>query len=90
VEAIRAQPTDSQVMITGYGEAQALKVVPISPELSGTIVEIHPRLDAGEIIPRGETLFRIDIRNYDAAMKEAQATVKQWENTIKRLENSTP
>jgi multidrug efflux pump subunit AcrA (membrane-fusion protein) len=86
VEAIRAQPADAPVIITGYGEAHALKVVPISPEVSGTIVEIHPRLNAGEIISRGETLFRIDIRNYDAATKEAQATVKQWENTIKRLE----
>ena len=85
VEVIRAQPADAPVIITGYGEAHALKVVPISPAVSGTIVEIHPRLDAGEIIPRGETLFRIDIRNYDAATKEAQATVTQWENTIKRL-----
>jgi len=89
VEAIRVQPADSPVIITGYGEAHALKVVPISPEVSGTIVEINPRLDAGEIIPKGETLFTIDTRNYEAAMKETQATAKQWENTVKRLEKQS-
>lgn len=85
VEAIRVQPIDAPVVITGYGEVQALIVVPISPAVSGTIVEIHPRLDAGEIIPVGETLFRIDPRNYEAAVKEARAVETQWENTIWRL-----
>lgn len=86
VEAIRVLPADAPVVITGYGEVHALKVVPISPEVSGTIMEIHPRLDAGEIIPSGETLFQIDTRNYDAAAKEARANVMQWENAVKRLE----
>jgi multidrug efflux pump subunit AcrA (membrane-fusion protein) len=86
VEAIRLQPTDAPVVITGYGEVHALKVVPISPEVSGAIVEIHPHLNVGEVIPSGETLFKIDARNYDAAAKEAQANVMQWENAVKRLE----
>jgi multidrug efflux system membrane fusion protein len=86
VEAVRMHPVDVPVTITGYGEVQALKVVTISPEVSGTIVEVHPRLDAGEIIPGGETLFKVDTRNYDAAAKEAQANVMQWENAVKRLE----
>ncbi|WP_419660207.1 efflux transporter, RND family, MFP subunit, related to HlyD [Desulfosarcina variabilis str. Montpellier] len=85
VEAIRAQPADAPVRITGYGEVHALTVVPISPAVSGTIVETHPRLDEGEIIPMGETLFRIDPRNYEAAVKEARAVETQWENTIRRL-----
>ena len=85
MEAIRAQPVDAPVCITGYGEVHALNVVPISPAVSGTIVEIHPRLDAGEIISTGEPLFRIDPRNYEAAVKEARAVETQWENTIQRL-----
>jgi multidrug efflux pump subunit AcrA (membrane-fusion protein) len=86
VEAIRARPVDVPVVITGYGEVRPLRAVAVSPEVSGTVIEVHPRLDSGEIIPGGEALFRIDTRNYDAAMKEARATVMQWENTIKRLE----
>ncbi len=37
VEAIRVQPADAPVAITGHGVVQALKVVPISPQVSGTI-----------------------------------------------------
>ena len=85
VEALRVRPADVPVIITGYGEVQALKSVVISPEVSGTLVEIHPCLDAGEIIPSGETLFSVDARNYDAATKQALATVMQWKNAIKRL-----
>jgi len=85
VEAVRVHPADFPVVITGYGEVRALKVVVISPEVSGTLVGIHPRLDAGEIIPGGETLFRVDNRNYDAARKEARVAVMQWRNAIKRL-----
>jgi len=89
VEALRVHPADVPVVITGYGEVQALKTVVISPEVSGTLVEVHPRLDAGEIIPKGETLFRVDIRDYEAAKKEARATVVQWKNAIKRLEKQS-
>ena len=89
VEAIRAQPTDAPVVITGYGEVHALTVVTISPAVSGTIVEAHPRLDTGEIIPMGETLFRIDPRNYEASVKEAHAVEMQWENSIERLEKQS-
>jgi multidrug efflux pump subunit AcrA (membrane-fusion protein) len=86
VEAIRAQPVDVPVVITGYGEVQSLRAVAVSPEVSGTIVAVHPCLDVGGIIPKGEALFRIDTRNYDAAVKDNQATVMQWQNTIMRLE----
>lgn len=64
VEALQVKLEDIQVFITGYGEVKALNVVPISPEVSGKIVEIHPRLEAGEIIPKGEVLFKIDPRDY--------------------------
>jgi multidrug efflux pump subunit AcrA (membrane-fusion protein) len=89
VEAVRVHPADVPVVITGYGEVQVLRVVVISPEVSGTLVEVHPRLDAGEIISKGETLFKVDTRNYDAAKKGARATVVQWENAIRRLEKQS-
>ena len=64
VEALQVKQEDIPVFITGYGEVKTLNVVPISPEVSGKIVKIHPRLEAGEIIPKGEILFRIDPRDY--------------------------
>lgn len=85
VEAMRAETEDVPVFMTGYGEVKALDIVNISPEVSGKIVEIHPRLEVGELIPKGETLFKIDVRDYKAAVDEADAMVAQWTNTIERL-----
>jgi RND family efflux transporter MFP subunit len=64
VEALQVKQEDVQVFITGYGEVKTLNVVPISPEVSGKIVKIHPRMETGEIIPKGEILFKIDPRDY--------------------------
>lgn len=86
VEAIRVKPEDVPVFITGYGEARALNVVSISPEVSGRVVEIHPNLEVGGVIPKGEVLFRIDLADYAAGVAAEQAEVNQWKNTVARLE----
>ena len=85
VETRTAALESVQVIISGYGEVRALETVTISPEVSGRITDIHPRLRLGEIIPEGEILFRIDSRDYQASLDEATATTLQWENTIRRL-----
>ena len=69
VETIQIKKEDIQVVISGYGEVKALTVVPISPEVSGRIVDIHPRLKIGEIIPKGEVLFKIDPKDYLTVLK---------------------
>ncbi|MEE4354605.1 MAG: efflux RND transporter periplasmic adaptor subunit [Desulfatiglans sp.] len=85
VEALQITKEDAPVFITGYGEVKALNVVPISSEVSGKIVQIHSRLEAGEMIPKGENLFKIDSANYTASHEEARGVVQQWKNAILRL-----
>ena len=85
VRGLRATLENVPVFITGYGEVTALNVVAISPEVSGRIVYVHPRLETGEIIAKGETLYDIDDRNYQAALQEARAAVAQMNTTIQRL-----
>ncbi|MBU0960488.1 MAG: efflux RND transporter periplasmic adaptor subunit, partial [Proteobacteria bacterium] len=36
----------------------------IAAEVAGSVVEVHPRLQTGEVIPEGELLFAIDDRDY--------------------------
>ncbi len=86
VEVIEARQTDHQVMITGYGEARAITVVVISPEVSGRVTAVHPRLYVGEIIEAGALLFAVDERNYRAAFDEAEASVRQLELSVERLQ----
>lgn len=86
VEALRAVLEDVPVMIAGYGEVRPLDEVKIASEVAGSVVTVHPKLEAGEVIPAGEVLFTIDNRNYMAAMKGAEANVEQLKHTIQRLE----
>jgi len=76
VEALQVKQEDIQVFIAGYGEVNALNVVPIAPEVAGKIVKIHPRLEAGEIIPKGEILFKIDPRDYITVRKTSKDRLK--------------
>ncbi len=85
VETITAMPQDVRVFIRGFGDVRPLVVVPISSEVAGRIVEIHPRLEAGELIPKGEILFKIDPTNYKASYEDALARVSQKKSAIKRL-----
>jgi multidrug efflux pump subunit AcrA (membrane-fusion protein) len=85
VQVTTAQPGDYPVTITGFGETRALTVVTIAPEVSGRVVYTHPALRAGEIIPSGEVLFRIDPADYQARLEEAKAGVTQWRHTVARL-----
>ena len=86
VETLIAETEDVQVMISGFAEARPLDVVDISPEVSGKVIEVHSRLETGEIIPQGELLFKIDPRDYQASYDDARAKAAQWENTITRIE----
>ena len=85
VESMVVRAEDVPVVISGYGEVRALNVVRLSPEVAGTVVAVHARLETGEVIARGETLFRIDPRDYEAAAAEAAAAAAQWRHTISRL-----
>jgi RND family efflux transporter MFP subunit len=76
VEAMQIKKADIPVFITGYGEVKALTVVPIAPEVSGRIADIHPRLKIGEIIPKGEVLFKIDPKDYLTVLKTNRKRLK--------------
>jgi len=85
VQVQTAQPNDFPVVITGYGEARALTVVTIAPEVSGRVVYTTPELNVGRRIPSGDIIFRIDPADYEAGLQEAEAGVAQWQNTVARL-----
>ncbi|GMV99934.1 MAG: hemolysin D [Candidatus Hydrogenedentota bacterium] len=85
VEGIRAEPRDVQVILRQTGEAKAIDVVSVIPEVSGNIVEVHPNLDVGRVIPKGETMFLIDPRTYEANVSQAEAQVQTLTSTIERL-----
>ena len=86
VDVLKARYENIQVFIKGYGEIHSLNSVSLSPEISGEIIKVHPRLDTGEIIKKDELLFYINPVNYKAAQQEAYARVKQRESVLLRID----
>lgn len=72
VEVIKAEKKDYPVVLSAFGEADSVKTVPIAPEVGGKIIKIHPRLENGEIIHKGELLFKIDPCNYELIIKSGR------------------
>jgi membrane fusion protein, multidrug efflux system len=54
------------------GRVEAVERVEIRPRVSGTIDRIH--FDEGQLVRKGDLLFTIDPRPYQAALAQAQAT----------------
>ncbi len=86
VDVVAVRHESVPVTITGFGEARARDEITLSPEVSGRVESVHPRLDVGEVIPAGEPLFTIDARDYKARVAEAESAVAQLEAAIARWE----
>src|SRR5689334_6332439 len=71
VEAMAAAPGTATVTLKGFGEVRSIRTVPVASEVSGTIVQTHPRFVAGQIVKAGELLFAVDPRTYQASLEQA-------------------
>jgi len=86
VAVVTAHIEDIPVMIDGFGQAKARDEVVISPEVSGRVVRVNPQMETGGVIASGEELFALDPRDYASRVVEAEASVKQWESALQRIE----
>jgi len=66
---------DIPMIIQGYGTVNPKVEVDIVPEVAGKLVHIHPELKVGGLIRANETILQIDPRDYELAVRQAQATV---------------
>jgi RND family efflux transporter MFP subunit len=89
VKVLPVKAQTEPVTVTGYGEARALNVVALSAQVNGQVVEVHPRLEVGEVIEAGELLLRIDSRDYKAAVTQSRAEVSQWNSVVQRLQKQS-
>lgn len=67
------------------GRIDAIESVEVRPRVSGHIDEVH--LKAGQVVAKGEVLFRIDPRWYQAQYDIAAAVVERGKVRVKIAEN---
>lgn len=75
VDAVAARAASFPVRIPVQGTVQAARQVQLSPEVNGRVVWKNPRLVPGGRIAAGETLVRIDRREYELAVEQQRAAV---------------
>jgi len=75
VEVQPVQVRDVQVVVKGFGTVTPKVEVQIVPQVSGKVVWMNPNLTAGGFIRAYEEIFRIEPRDYELAVQQAQALV---------------
>ncbi|XOV86484.1 MAG: efflux RND transporter periplasmic adaptor subunit [Pseudomonadota bacterium] len=84
VEALPVSLQTVNLSVRAQGTVTPRTETTIVSEVSGQIVEVSPAFVAGGFFKSGETLVRIDDRNYRADLKRAQAAVASARTIVTR------
>ncbi len=79
VEVAEATPTDQAAVVRATGAVQPARQIVLLPEVAGRIVEVHDQLVPGGRVSAGETLARIDARDYRILVAQEEARLRQAE-----------
>ena len=95
VETVTVDVAPREARVVAYGTVQPAREITLRPEVGGRILELHPDLIAGGRLAAGETVLRIDPREYEYRVTEQQAAlvraefdlqVEQGRGTVARRE----
>jgi RND family efflux transporter MFP subunit len=77
VEAMPLEASDVDFSVTSQGVVRPLTETIVSAEVAGAIVRVSPKFVAGGVFDEDEVLLRIDPTNYEVALEQAEALVRQ-------------
>jgi multidrug efflux system membrane fusion protein len=61
------------VQLRAIGNVEAYSTVSVKPQISGEILRVHVAI--GQTVRRGDLLFTIDPRSFEASLRQAEATL---------------
>lgn len=80
VKVARAERRDVAVQIPAIGRVEPQATVALTPQVDGQLALVH--FQEGQWVRRGELLFTIDPRPYEAALRQAEANRRQDQATL--------
>lgn len=83
VETVQQQSRDA--LINAMGTVRAAVEITLTPEVTGIVTEIDPRVLPGGLVSAGQVLYRIDSRDYETIVQQRQSEVARAELAL-RLE----
>ncbi|OZG75187.1 hypothetical protein BTA51_02030 [Hahella sp. CCB-MM4] len=71
--------------VVGYGEVAPDVLLDLRAEVSGKVTYVHPQLRKGAVLPSGTLVLTIDAKDYQLALKQAEATLAQSQANLDEL-----
>jgi RND family efflux transporter MFP subunit len=87
VQAITVQPEDRTVVVKGHGTIQPHREINLVPQVSGKIVDVHPRFVAGALFEKGEVLFEIEKIDYEASVEQAKWNLEKARYELAKVQS---
>src|SRR3954470_11118721 len=84
VVTARAQTKSVPVTIPAVGTAEAMSTVQVRAQVTGQLAEVH--FSEGQDVKKGQLLFTIDPRSFEAALQQAEAVLARDTATAKNAE----
>ncbi len=79
VETLTAAKGPQRIEVIGWGNIRAAQSIVLQPEVSGRITDQNPELVPGGRLKAGETIVKIDSRDYEFAIEQRKAEVTRAE-----------
>lgn len=86
VNVSRISVSDHPVTISASGFVSATYTTSITPQVSGKIIQLSPKLLVGEHVKKGELLLQIDATNYQAALASAKNNLAQAQSSYQQAQ----
>jgi len=72
--------------IIGHGSVRPKKQIDVVPQVTGKLLRVHPNLQPGKIIPKGDLLFEIEPTMYETRVRQVEAETRALAAALDRHE----
>ena len=86
VRVVKAKPGSHTYQIQSQGTALPRTTIRLVSEVSGKVVSVSDKFDAGQVFKKDDVLLTIDSRDYELALAQAEASVAQADLRLQREE----
>lgn len=88
VRTIKIQSMDVTPRVLGYGYVEPDRVWQVVPEVSGKIIQTSPIFSKGNFASKGELLITLDPVDYQLAVRQVEAEIKNIQAKLAELDTT--
>ncbi|HSH57472.1 MAG TPA: HlyD family efflux transporter periplasmic adaptor subunit [Halomonas sp.] len=86
VRTIEVHPLEFRLEARGHGVARPAEIWQAVANVAGRVVEHHPGLESGTLLPEGTLLVALDPSRYELAIAEAEAELSRLDGELSQIE----